>query len=137
MSCSAPHQLSTLEKSMNTLARLISVFLGIGVLSIFGFGFATSTNLSVGQNLMLWSTASLSLLFFTAAFHTDEYKNEVTALMGILAGVFLALLCFGMHKQTGEWPYGVFAWLGIMFCGTAVAMMTFYGSTPETLPARC
>lgn len=121
---------------MNILTRLAFVIFSIIGLTIFGWGFTTSTNLSIGQSLMLWSTVPASLMHLTAAFYTKKNKNEVIALMVMFVGIFFAMLSYGMYKLSGELAYGAFAWMGIMLCGTSVAMMTFYGMTPQIQTAR-
>ena len=64
-----------------------------------------------------------SVLAVPSIFHTKERANEVIAIMVMLAGIFFAMLSFGMHKQSGEVAYIVFAWLGIALCGISVAMV--------------
>lgn len=117
---------------MNVFTRLSFVLFSIIGFAIFTYGFTSSGKLSDGQSLMLWSLVPASLMLFTAAFHTKEHANEVIAIMMMLLGVFLAMLSFGMYKQSGEVAYGIFAWLGIVLCGTSVAMVVLSTISPRT-----
>ena len=108
---------------MNIVSRLSFVLFSVISLAIFANSFTSLDKLSDGQSLMLWSLVPASLMLFTAAFHTKECANEVIALMVMFVGAFFATLSFGMYKQSGEVAYCVFAWLGLMLCGTSVAMV--------------
>ena len=114
---------------MNTFTRLSFVVLSIIGLAIFAYGFTSSSNLSDGKSLMLWSLVPHLLLLFTAAFHKKECANEVIALMVMFVGAFFAMLSFGVYKQSGEVAYGIFAWAGISLCATAV----YYGAFVPTM----
>lgn len=121
---------------MNTVSRLSFVVLSIIGFAIFTYGFTSSGKLSDGQSLMLWSLVPASLMLFTTAFHTKERSNEVVALMVMFVGAFFAMLSFGMYKQSGEVAYGVFAWLGLMLCGTSVAMVVLSTISPRASFSR-
>ncbi len=127
---------STKEISMNMYARLSFLSAGIIGLAVFAFGFMSSGELSDGQNLMMWSTIPLAGIPLTGAFHTKANKNGVIAIMSMFVGIFFAMLCIGIFKQSGEIAAVLFAWLGIIICGTSVGMMLLDSIIPSTNLSR-
>jgi dipeptide/tripeptide permease len=121
---------------MNSVSRLFFATLSALAIGIFAYGCESSDKLSDGQILILWSLVPASLMLSAAACYTKERANEVIAFMVMFVGAFFAMLCFGMYKQSHETAYAVFAWLGLMLCGTSVGMMMLSTISLRAYPSR-
>ena len=108
---------------MNMFTRLFFVFCGIVGLSIFFSSFTSSDKLSEGQSLMLLSLVPASLMLCSAAFYIKKCANEFVSVVLFLFGAFFMLLFLGSYKQSGEFAYGFFAFLGLAACCLSVVFL--------------
>ena len=115
---------------MNTLPRLPFVFFSIISLIVFAYGFVSSGKLSDGKSLMLWSLIPASLMLFTAAFYSKEYKEGVISLIIIFLGACSTMAFLGAFKENHEVAYGLFAWFShlLMLAGALYGMLSVHKS---------
>lgn len=103
---------------MKVIPRLFFVAISLFGLAMYAYtGITAPDKLSDDMIFGHWAAVFALLMLLTAALQT---KGDV-AMPVMFAGVFFAILSFGMYKQSGGAAYGAFAWLGIMLSGTAIA----------------
>jgi hypothetical protein len=124
---------------MSIYTRLFFALFAAAALGIFGWGFVSPDMLSPrseGQILMHWSLVPAALTLLTATFYTRSHKDTFLYLLLTCGGAFLAMVCAGMYKLNGEYPYAIIAWLSISVSCASIGIATLHVVAPDITPSR-
>lgn len=109
---------------MNIFVRLFLVCFSVASIYTCYKGFTSMEHLTIGQGMMLASLVPLAGFCLLAANHTQKNAREAVPLMVMSIGIFLGILCMGMHGQTKEIIYLVFSVLGVATFVISLRLLT-------------